>query len=157
MLLGTPSLCTKSSEEGVLISQAEVVLDVVVNVSSNAAVGSFVIALEGDEIIALLVMNLLDYGFLASHGVDRHDTALDGQELQEFRNGGVLIGLAVRPRIESGAGFELTHDEAAVLRAPGGYHMDGGQLGGPVKGRADGFAIERDGSALGELGDRLGP
>ena len=68
-------------EEGVRISQAEVVLDVVVKVSGDGTVGPFVIALEGDEIIALLVADLLDDGSLAPHGVDRHDTALDGQKL----------------------------------------------------------------------------
>ena len=42
-------------EEGVLISQAEVVLDVVMEVAGDGTAGSFVIALERDEIIALLV------------------------------------------------------------------------------------------------------
>ena len=35
--------------------------------------------------------------------------------------------------------------------------MHRGQLGGPVKRRSDGFAVERDHGALGELGDGLGP
>ena len=62
----------KGIEEGILISQAEVVLDVVVKVPGDGTVGPFVIALEGDEIIALLVVNLLDDGSLAPHSVDRH-------------------------------------------------------------------------------------
>ena len=97
-------------EEGVLISQAEVVLDVVMEVTGDGTAGVFVIALERDEIIALLVEDLPDDGSLASHGAGRHDATLDGQELQEFRNGGDFIGLAVC--------LELAHDESAVLRAP---------------------------------------
>ena len=53
-------------EEGVLISQAEVVLDVVMEVTSDGTAGVFVIALERDEIIALLVEDLPDDGSLAS-------------------------------------------------------------------------------------------
>ena len=64
-------------EEGVLIPQAEVVLDVAMKVAGDGTVGSFVIVLERDEIIALLVEDLLDDGSLASHGVDRHDATLD--------------------------------------------------------------------------------
>lgn len=59
----------KGIEEGAFISQVEVVLDVVVKVAADGTVGSFVIALEGDEIIALLFKDLPDDGSLASHGV----------------------------------------------------------------------------------------
>jgi hypothetical protein len=53
------------------------------------------IALEGQDIVRPLLHNLLGNGALTPHGVDRHHTPLERQEVQEFRNRGDLVGFCV--------------------------------------------------------------
>ena len=67
----------------------------IVKLTGDGAVSLGMIALEGDEIIALWVANLLDDRFLTAHGAGRDETSLDGQEVQKGWDGWDVIGLAV--------------------------------------------------------------
>src|SRR5262249_15345766 len=60
------------------------------------SVGLFVVALQGQEIVTTLALDLISNGRLAAHRIDGHNTAFDGKQVQKVWNGRDLIGLAVR-------------------------------------------------------------
>ena len=118
-------------------------------VTSDGTVGVFVIALERDEIIALLVEDLPDDGSLASHGVD---VTMQPLMARSFKSSGMAVisldllcvlscPMTSPPFCEHQADTTCTGD-SSVARS---------------NDASDGFAIERDHGALGELGDGLGP
>ncbi len=92
------------------------------------------IAFESQHIVAPLVEDLLGNRPLAAHGVDGHDTASDGQLLQEFGQGGDLIGF----RVDG----DLGEDQPVRCR-PGTHHMDRSLAGGIMR-SPDRLAIEGD-------------
>ena len=127
----------------------QLVLDVLMKVLFDSGIGLFVIALQCQEIVAALGLDLVRDGRLTSHRIDSHNTAFDGEQLQEFRNSGDLIGLRIR--------FDLAHDEATLIGTPSREHMQRGRSCRSIKRRFHCFAIERDECPLGELRYRLGP
>src|SRR5687768_11304096 len=96
----------------------EIVRDVLMKVLGDRSVGLFVIVLQRQEVIASLVQDLCRNLRLASHGINGHNTAVDGQQLQESWNRCDLIRFAVR--------LQLANDETAVLRTPSRQHVQGG-------------------------------
>src|SRR5208282_446727 len=51
------------------------------------------VALQREDVVGLLVDDFLRDVALATHGVDGHHRALDGQQLEQRRNGDDLVGL----------------------------------------------------------------
>ena len=115
----------------------------------NRSVGLFVVALQGQEIVAPLALDLASNGRLASHRIDGHNKAFDGEQLEQFWNGRNLIGL--------GISFDLAYNEATVIGTPRREHVQGGGRCGAVKGGFHRFAIKGDQCTLRELRDGAGP
>ena len=131
------------------IAPREIVLDVLMNVLGDRSVGLFVMVLQRQEVIASLVQDLCRHRGLASHGINGHHTAVDGQQLPKSWNRGDLIRLAVR--------LQLANDETAVLRTPSRQHVQGGGCRGSVKRCPHRFAVERDNGPMGQRCDGAGP
>jgi len=127
----------------------QLVFDVLMKVLFDRSAGLFVMALQGQEIVATLVPNLLSDGRLTAHRINGHQTTFDGSQREEVRNGGKLIGLFLR--------FDLAYHKATLLGTPRREHGQGRGRGGPIEGGPDGFAIERDECPRGELCDGLRP
>ena len=77
------------------IAPGQSVLNVLMKVLGDGRVGLCMVILQGEEVVAALVQDLGGDMGLASHRIDGHKTALDGQQVQEFWNRRDLIGLAV--------------------------------------------------------------
>src|SRR5215813_8044782 len=60
------------------IAPRDIVLNVLMKVLFDRRVGLFVIALQGQEIVATLVLNLLRDGCLTAHRINRDNTTFDG-------------------------------------------------------------------------------
>jgi hypothetical protein len=57
---------------------SQLVFDVLMKVLFDRSVGLFVVALQGQEIVATLVPNLRSDGRLTAHRIDGHNTTFDG-------------------------------------------------------------------------------
>src|SRR4051794_16333515 len=103
------------------------------------------IALEGQNVVGLLVQDLLRDAALASHGLDGHDGALDRQQVQQLGDGDDLIGLVRH--------LDLTQHEALTGRK--GRHHVKRALALLAKGLARRLAIDGDhlGRGTRELAD----
>src|SRR5215470_19365473 len=97
------------------IAPWEIVLDLRMKVLGNRCVGLFVIVLERQEVVPTLVQDLCSNGRLTAHRINGDNATVDRQELKEFWYGRDLIGLLLC--------FDLSNDKSAVLRTPGGEHM----------------------------------
>ena len=97
----------ESVKEVMIISPGEVVLDMVVEVRCNRMVCLFMIVLQCQEIITLLLNDLFRDLSLTSHRINRDNAALDGQKLQELWNRGDFVGLALC--------LELAYDQSTIL------------------------------------------
>jgi hypothetical protein len=127
----------------------QVGFDVLMQVLFDRRIGLCVIALQGQEIVATLVPDVLRDGGLTAHRINGDNTALDGSQLEEVRHGSDLIGLCLC--------LDLAYYKAPLVRTPRREHVQGGRGCSTVKGRSHGFAVERDECPLGELCDGLGP
>src|SRR5207245_10140148 len=103
----------------------QLVFDVLMKVPFNRSVGLFVVCSQGPEIVSPLALDLASNGRLASHRIDGHNTAFDGEQLEQFWNGRDLIGL--------GISFDLAYNEATVIGTPRREHVQGGGRCGAVK------------------------
>jgi len=139
----------EGSKEMLGVAPRQLVFDVLMQVLFDRSVGLLVITLQGQERVASLLPNLASNGRLAAHGIHGHNPAFDREHVQEFWNGRDLLGLFSR--------FGLAHDEAAMVRTPGGEHVQRGSSSGPIKRCLHRLAVERDEGPLGELRNRLGP
>ena len=81
------------------------------------------IGLEGQYLIPSWFHPLLSDGFLTPHGIHAHNTPFECQELEEFREGGNLIGLLL--------GFHLSQ-HYPIFCGPSTDHMDSGLVGLPI-------------------------
>ena len=68
-------------KEIVRIAPRHIVLDMAMKVLGNSLVGLFMIVLSCQEIVAALLQNLGGDLGLAAHGIDRHNTALNGEQV----------------------------------------------------------------------------
>ena len=59
----------------------QVMFDVRMEVLFDCLIGLFVITLQGQEVVAFLGPDLPSDGRLAAHGIDRHKTAFDSEQL----------------------------------------------------------------------------
>jgi hypothetical protein len=96
------------------LSPGQIVLDVLMKVLGDGGIGLFVIALQGQEIVASLGEELVRDSRWTSQCIDGDNTAFDGEQLEEFWSGRDLVGLAVRPG--------LANNETTLL-SPGREHM----------------------------------
>jgi len=55
----------------------------------------FLIFLDRQDVVAAALDDLLGNGFLTAHRIDRHQGAMQVQQLQQLGNSGDFIGLAV--------------------------------------------------------------
>ena len=107
---------------------------------------------EAEDIVGALGDDFLGDLLLTAHGVDRHDRALDGQKIEQFGNGGDLVGFFVhRPRTQ----------HQFLARTPGRHQVNGAFVARPVEGAAHRLAVDgnhtRDGAARGlRPGDEAG-
>jgi hypothetical protein len=85
----------------------QLVFDVRMKVSFDGLIGLFMITLQGQQVVASLRLDLARNGRLASHRINGHNTAFDGEQLEQCRNG--------RNLIRCGVGFDLAYDEAPLL------------------------------------------
>jgi hypothetical protein len=127
----------------------QLMFDVLMKVLFDRSVGLFVVALQGQERGATWVPNVRSDGRLTAHRIHGHHTTCDGEQLEEVRHGGNLIGLFLR--------FALAYHKATLLGTPGREPVQGRGRGGPIEGGFDRFAIQRDACPRGELCDGLRP
>ena len=106
------------------------------------------VLLDRQNIVRALFDDLARDFLLAAHGVDGHDAALDFQRLEEFGDGGYLVGMVV--------GFDLSERDAVGGR-PRAYHVDGGFAVRLVGGAPDGLAVNRRDLPFGGFPNRLCP
>src|SRR3954468_16168301 len=104
---------------------------------------SSLVALEGQDVVAVLIDDLSGDVTLAVEGIDGHDRSLERQHLQQLGHGGDLIGFRL--------GGDLGQDEALVT-APGGDHVQRRLGAGRVEGAAQDLTIDRD-DTLGGFGE----
>lgn len=138
----------KGIEEGILIAPAEAVLDVVMKVAADGTVGPFVIALERDEIIACWSRICLTIALW--HPMASIVTTEPLMAKSSRSSGMAVISLDLLCVLS----WPMTSPPFCEHQAD---TTCTGQFCSPVKRRFDGFAIERDHGALGELGRRPGP
>ena len=72
----------KRVKEILRIASGEIVLDVLMKVLCHGSVGLFVIALQGQEIVAALGEDLVRNRRLTAHRIDGDDTTFDGEQLE---------------------------------------------------------------------------
>ena len=115
----------------------------------------WVVGLEAEHVVRFAVHNRLGNGLLAPHGINRHDAALDAQQLEEFGDGGDFIGLLVRLHLpEQHAGFtrpgahEVQRRLPVVARAAQCFAINGHHalhLSGDALQPADAHLLQRPG------------
>jgi hypothetical protein len=96
--------------------------------------GRRLVALEGQDVVAPVVDDLLGDRRLAAHGVERDDAAFQRQQAQQLRQGDDLVRLVVD--------LDLAQDQPVVGR-PGADEVDGRLAVGPVVRAAQRLAVMR--------------
>jgi hypothetical protein len=71
----------------------QVVFDMLMKVLFDRGIGLFVVPLQGQEIVAVLITDVRRDGRLTAHGIDRQKTAFDSSQWEQGGNGRDLIGL----------------------------------------------------------------
>ena len=104
------------------------------------------IGLEHQQVIGTPVEDLASDRLLAAHGIQRHDAVLQGQRLEQRRDRGDLVRLAV----------DLTlAKRQALLTGPGADQVQRPLRPAAVEGAAQGLAIDRHDLAVEGLGKGL--
>ena len=73
-----PCESSKASKKVLGSAPGQLVFDVLMKVLFDRRIGLFVIALQGQEIVATLVPDVLRDGCLTAHRIDGDNTALEG-------------------------------------------------------------------------------
>src|SRR3954447_4001825 len=106
------------------------------------------IGLEDQQIIRVPVQDPASDRLLAAHGIQRHDAVLQGERLEQRRDRGDLVRLAI----------DLTLAEhQALLAGPGANQVQRPLRSAAVKGAAQRLAVDRYDLAMEDLGKGLGP
>src|SRR5450432_1041903 len=92
------------------------------------------IVFERQGVVSLLLDDLSRNGSLCSHGINRDDTPFKNEKLQEFRNGGNLIGFLIHRNLR---------EHHPVFTGPSDGHMErffpvGSVMGAPQRLSIDG-------------------
>ena len=107
-----------------------------------------VIGLEHQQVIGAPLQDPVGDCLLAAHGIQRHDAVLQGQRLEQRRDRGDLVRLAI----------DLTLAERqALLAGPGADQVQWPLGPAAVEGAAQGLAVDRHDLPVEGLGKGLGP
>src|SRR3954470_3616016 len=110
------------------------------------AAGRAKIGLEHQQVIGTPVEDLAGDRLLAAHGIQRHDAVRQGQRLEQRRDRGDLVRLAI----------DLTLAKSqTLLTGPGADQVQ--RPLGPAEGAAQGFAVNRHDFPIEGLGKGLSP
>jgi hypothetical protein len=104
------------------------------------------IGFEHQQVIGAALQDLASDRLLATHGIQRHDAVLQGQRLEQRRDRGDLVRLAI----------DLPLAERQPLLA-GTDQVQRPLCSAAVEGAAQGLAIDRHDFPVEGLGKRLGP
>ena len=106
------------------------------------------VLLDRQNIVRALFDDLTRDLLLAAHGVDGYYAAFDFQRLEQFGDGGCLVGMVV--------GFDLSERDAVGCR-PRARHVDGRFAVRLVSGATDGLAVNCRDLPFGGFPDPLCP
>src|SRR3954454_10767825 len=107
-----------------------------------------VIGLEPQQVIGAPVEDLARDRLLAAHGIQRHDAVFQGQRLEQRRDRGNLVRLAVNLTLA---------ERQALLTGPGADQVQWRLCPAAVKGAAQRLAVDRHDLAIEGLGKGLRP
>ena len=131
-------------------AKAEAVL---VEMLSHRCMRDRVIGLQSQQIVAPACQDPLGDRGLTPHSVQRHDAVLQGELIQQRRNGGDLVGLAINAALAK---------HQALLTGPGAHQVQGCLLSSMIKRASqrlaingNHFTLEPGSSALLVLRDRV--
>jgi hypothetical protein len=127
----------------------QVMFEVHMAVLFESRIGLCVIALQGQAVVPFVGPDLPREGRLAAHGLERHHTACEGEQVQEVWNRGDLSGLRSR--------CDLAHDQPTMIGTPGGEHRQRGRSRRSIQGSFHRFAIQGDEGSSGERRNCSGP
>src|SRR4051812_34466669 len=119
-----------------------------IEVLNNSGVRQRMISLERQQVVASARQDLFGDRGLAAHRIQRHDAVLQGELVQQRRNGGNLVRLAIDAALAQ---------HQALLTGPGAHQVQGRLLASMVERAPQRLAINGDHLALKAGHERADP